>query len=156
VGGCFTTKDPIFHRGGLNLYQYCGNDPVNKIDRTGLKVDPVGATIAAISYITNRAGDALLLSRNPTAAEIAIGVKVIGALLSSADVFYSLYKYYNKEMSLQELEGVVALETLNMAAGLLSVEAAGDLANTAGILIGEAVTAVGTANGVSSGVCPVK
>jgi uncharacterized protein RhaS with RHS repeats len=35
VGGCFTTKDPIFHRGGLNLYVYVGNNPINGKDPDG-------------------------------------------------------------------------------------------------------------------------
>jgi RHS repeat-associated protein len=34
--GRWLSKDPIFHKGGLNLYQYCGNDPVNWKDPSGL------------------------------------------------------------------------------------------------------------------------
>ncbi len=33
--GRFINKDPISFRGGLNLYSYCGNDPVNNVDPSG-------------------------------------------------------------------------------------------------------------------------
>jgi RHS repeat-associated protein len=34
--GRFITRDPVGHRGGLNLYRYCGNDPLNTTDALGL------------------------------------------------------------------------------------------------------------------------
>ena len=41
--GRWLSQDPIFERGGYNLYAYCGNDPVNGYDPLGLlKVYPVG------------------------------------------------------------------------------------------------------------------
>ena len=33
--GRFLTPDPIGFAGGLNLYAYCGNDPVNRVDPSG-------------------------------------------------------------------------------------------------------------------------
>ena len=45
----FLTRDPIGTAGGLNLYAYVGNDPVNFTDPLGLRrtwlgeVDPDGA-----------------------------------------------------------------------------------------------------------------
>ena len=35
--GRWLTKDPIGHEGGVNLYGYCGNDPVNGVDPSGFK-----------------------------------------------------------------------------------------------------------------------
>jgi len=35
VAGRWLTRDPIGYRGGLNLYGYCNNDPVNAVDPEG-------------------------------------------------------------------------------------------------------------------------
>ena len=35
--GRWLTRDPIEERGGLNLYCFCGNDPLGAVDPTGLK-----------------------------------------------------------------------------------------------------------------------
>jgi len=45
--GRWTIKDPIGLAGGLNLYAYVDNDPVNRIDPTGLGPDPIRAAKAA-------------------------------------------------------------------------------------------------------------
>ncbi len=34
--GCWLTRDPIGYSGGPNLYEYCGCDPVNGVDPSGL------------------------------------------------------------------------------------------------------------------------
>ena len=46
--GRFLTPDPIGFAGGLNLYAYCGNDPVNNVDPDGTAVEtPWDVLIAA-------------------------------------------------------------------------------------------------------------
>jgi RHS repeat-associated protein len=37
--GRWLSRDPLAERGGLNLYAYVGNDPVNAIDLLGLAID---------------------------------------------------------------------------------------------------------------------
>jgi len=38
--GRFISRDPIGYNGGLNLYLYCVNDPVNSTDPSGFKIKP--------------------------------------------------------------------------------------------------------------------
>ena len=42
--GRWTSKEPLGFEGSLNFYVYCDADPVNYVDVTGLKLDPVGTT----------------------------------------------------------------------------------------------------------------
>ena len=37
--GRFLTRDPIGYEGGINLYTFCGNNPVNHIDPGGTEDD---------------------------------------------------------------------------------------------------------------------
>jgi RHS repeat-associated protein len=40
--GRWTAKDPIFFLGGMDLYGYCLNDPVNWVDPAGLRIQIMG------------------------------------------------------------------------------------------------------------------
>jgi RHS repeat-associated protein len=51
--GRFMQTDPIREAGGINLYGYVGNDPVNGTDTTGLSED-VSRRFAAITEETLR------------------------------------------------------------------------------------------------------
>jgi RHS repeat-associated protein len=50
--GRFISPDPIGLTGGLNLYGYCGNDPVNRVDPTGeiWQLIMGGLNLAALAY----------------------------------------------------------------------------------------------------------
>ncbi len=55
VEGRWTAKDPIGFGGGLNFYRYCGNDPVNWIDPTGLTVRYIDPSLkTALQRLRNR------------------------------------------------------------------------------------------------------
>ena len=45
--GRWLSKDPIGLNGGLNLYAFCGNDPVGKIDPLGTITPLIGAIVGA-------------------------------------------------------------------------------------------------------------
>jgi RHS repeat-associated protein len=75
------SKDPIRFKGGqANLYAYVGNDPVNRIDPTGLKGlwDYIAGKIPGVD-------EAALCIRNPAAC----GAVIVGAAcLVTADALY--------------------------------------------------------------------
>ena len=39
IAGRWTQRDPIDYQDSINLYQFCGNNPVNGIDEFGLKIN---------------------------------------------------------------------------------------------------------------------
>ncbi|MBP5761172.1 MAG: RHS repeat-associated core domain-containing protein [Verrucomicrobia bacterium] len=48
--GRWLSPDPIGISGGLNLYTFCGNDPVNFIDPDGLWTFTIGAGIGKFAF----------------------------------------------------------------------------------------------------------
>jgi RHS repeat-associated protein len=76
--GRWTSKDPIRFSGGINLYTYVGNDPINHIDSDGLLagVDDLGeAGAAAAVAFTAAAAYGLICLANPKACQ-AIGDEI--------------------------------------------------------------------------------
>ncbi len=76
--GRFLTRDPVGYAGGINLYTFCGNNPINYADPSGLKYDKrfwyslAGGAIAGV-----------LTAGNPVA--IAAGAGLGSAIGSRAD-----------------------------------------------------------------------
>ncbi len=74
--GRWTTKDPIGLGGGLNLYGYVGNDPINETDVLGLAMDsltaacknPLNAAVC-VSLLSN-AADKIITNAGAKAGQI--------------------------------------------------------------------------------------
>jgi RHS repeat-associated protein len=85
--GRWLSKDPILLQGGLNLYVFCGNDPVNFADPSGLWFgidDAIFAGTGALLGVAGRlAGDILTgsLSNWEDYAGSAVGGAAAGEVL---------------------------------------------------------------------------
>ena len=58
--GRFISEDPAGFRGGFNLYEYAGNDPVNFIDPAGTAAEPVAHAIGDLSDFLQTSSNTLL------------------------------------------------------------------------------------------------
>ncbi|MBI2947264.1 MAG: RHS repeat-associated core domain-containing protein, partial [Verrucomicrobia bacterium] len=83
--GRWLNGDPLREGGGINLYSFCGGDPINRIDPWGLQVAPPPAAPAAGRVLVNVGKTALRF--NPITANLAaafvagyVGQQIIEAL----------------------------------------------------------------------------
>jgi RHS repeat-associated protein len=83
--GEWTSRDPIAEAGGLNLYAYVGNDPVNFTDPTGLLYTSSAAMARMEAAAASRAQAATRLARLLGSARFAVG-GVVGAAMIGATI----------------------------------------------------------------------
>jgi RHS repeat-associated protein len=98
VAGRWTQRDPVDYQDSVNLYQFCGNNPVNGIDEYGLILwEQLGKGISAMSTGGGMIGFGIALACVPTGGitqgagvllvvaghypVITGGIKTIGALM---------------------------------------------------------------------------
>ena len=53
IAGRWTQRDPINYQDSINLYQFCGNNPVNRVDVFGLTTNKVDVFISNSTKLTN-------------------------------------------------------------------------------------------------------
>jgi RHS repeat-associated protein len=82
VAGRWTQRDPIDYQDSLNLYQFCGNNPVNFWDATGCVIwnqfwKGIGAMATGVGMMV--VGGGILVGTAPTVAGAAAGAGLVVA-----------------------------------------------------------------------------
>jgi len=88
--GRFLTRDPLGYGGGINLYGFTGNNPVNEMDPDGTQSDnsePADADIAAITHSKRKALQAINVGARVTLA----GTGMVADSLPGVGYFEAAY-----------------------------------------------------------------
>jgi RHS repeat-associated protein len=80
--GRFISEDPIGLEGGINLYTYAGNNPVNALDPTGMF--KIRISWRSIGWVVAFVAITIASGGNPLPAFAALGAAAGGAALSAA------------------------------------------------------------------------
>ena len=82
--GRWTSKDPIRFAGGVNLYGYSVNDPVNRVDPSG-RFAPGGGILIGTVVVGGTAVSPL----------VAAGAIAAGPLIAGGIIAYDLWNYFH-------------------------------------------------------------
>jgi RHS repeat-associated protein len=124
--GRWLNRDPLEERAGLNLYAYCGNDPINCVDPLGLSFwSAVGA------FVNAAAGTVVVAAM---VAEVVAASPVIGAALAVAAAGWGGYRlgigiqealtgkdpYTGRQLTTDEIDNAAAGVLGGVVGGLFS------------------------------------
>jgi RHS repeat-associated protein len=84
--GRWVTRDPIGYEGGINLYQYCGNDPSNSVDALGLDWKD-GLTEGAVGVAAGAAIGMAIAAAPPVVIGAIVVVGVSGLAIEVYEFF---------------------------------------------------------------------
>jgi hypothetical protein len=141
--GRFISRDPLGEKGGLNLYGYVGNDPVNGVDPSGLFLEnpeaAVGlaiftAALAGGSEIANAPGpcDKTYASQGPVPLVIGTATGVAAGLVAQKVVAPFLGSVLGRFIGSSAAKGGTAVGT-RLANGLIAGDGPGAALNSAAI-----------------------
>jgi len=128
--GRWLNRDPIGEAGGINLYQFVGNNPINLYDSFGLAwYDDTAAYWqnqgAAAKNIVNNSGSVLLATLVNSVIDVGVGVVSAPAVVGNIGTATGTTGQYIDEPVLQPL--------VNLGSGAGTYSADSSLANAAGL-----------------------
>ncbi|WP_419807515.1 RHS repeat-associated core domain-containing protein [Sphingomonas sp.] len=132
--GRYLSRDPVTYLGGMHVYSYCDNDPVNRIDVLGLwpswkTVAAIGAGIAVGVLIVATCGAAAPV----LIAAAAIGGAVAGGLGEALNEDHLCPSCIAKAALYGALGGAVGAATAIVAAPVLAAAGLGAMGTAIGV-----------------------